>query len=125
MRTFRLSLLVLLLVCSNARPELVAEERDDTSIPKDAQVKRISDTVSLYHWKVPNKNETSYRVYGVPKVTAWPKYKWGAEIMLTPVPFCCGARDRSVQWLKSDPQEPRFLAEVPSGRSYRLFFRFK
>lgn len=104
------------------RPLLAGDLPD---VPKGAKVLHVSTDVDVYHWRVWNSARDGYEVYAVPTVASWPKYKWGAEIMLSPVPLCCGAMQSAVQWRKSEPLEPKRIAEVDASRNYRLFFRFK
>ena len=102
-----------------------AREYAQEAIPEDAVKKDISPDVTLYHWFVPVKGRNAYKLRAVAKVESWPRGVWGAEVTVTPVPLCCGAREHSVRWRKSEASQPKFVAELAAGSRYRIAFRFR
>ena len=88
----------------------------DEEIPQGAIKRVISPEVTLYHWFVPVKGRAAYQLRAVPKVSSWPRGVWGAEVTVTPVPLCCGARQHSVSWQGTDRNGRRMGAGVYFAR---------
>lgn len=94
-------------------------------VPAEAQCQIVSPTVRIYHWTLPHDEAGKRKVMIYPVVDEWPKGVWGAEVTVTPIPFCCGATRTYFSWISTDRIEPRWAGTVRVGSSYRLDFRFK
>lgn len=98
---------------------------DQERPPPHAERKVISENVLLYHWLEPADMGPEQRVWVLPEVTDWPAGYWGAEVTMTPVPDCCGAKSTSIRWRKSTAITPRAVGSIDPESRYKLDFRFK
>lgn len=94
-------------------------------VPKDALCQVVSASVRIYHWTLPHEEASKRKVMIFPVVDAWPKEAWGAEVVVTPVPFCCGAKRTLHSWRRSQRVEPIWAGTIRATSSYQLTFQFR
>lgn len=80
--------------------------------------------VVLTDWAEPVKGSSRQWVYGVIEVAEWRDGKWGIEVELTPVPFCCGAKIGLTRQRRTDEPAPILLGDIDNGSTYSLMIRF-
>jgi hypothetical protein len=93
--------------------------------PTGAQKLRVNDNVTLYHWTELADTSQERIVRIIPVVSNWPQGSWGAEVTMTPVPDCCGARIGKTSWRKSSGPQIRTAGTIAASSRYKLEFRFK
>lgn len=103
-------------------PQVPARPKE---VPSDARVTEPWPTVHVYHWTRAESAGSRVQVYVYPVIDEWPDRTWGAEIVVTPQPFCCGAKKTSLKWRKSQPMRPTVMTFLGAGSGYRLDFEFQ
>jgi hypothetical protein len=93
-------------------------------VPRDASVVAPFPTIRIYHWTSVD-SDGRRRVQVFPAVDEWPEKSWGAEVVLTPIPFCCGAKRTSLKWRRSQPIRATTLAYLADGSQYQLSFEYQ
>lgn len=99
-----------------ARPE---------AVPPDALCYVVSPTVRVYHWTAQHDEAVKRKVMIYPVVDEWQKDAWGAEVVVTPVPFCCGAKRTLYAWRRSERIQPVWAGTIAATSGYRLSFQFR
>lgn len=94
-------------------------------VPKDALLLVPTPMVRIYHWTRPEGSGNRIVTYVFPVIDEWPEKTWGAEIVMTPQPLCCGAKKTQLKWRKSQPLRPTQIGSVSQGSGYHLQFEFQ
>ena len=94
-------------------------------VPKSALRQVVSKDVTLFHWRETAPGSRQSRVRAYARIAKWPEKAWGAELTLTPIPFCCGAKKKTIRWRKSQAARLRTLGAIDASEAYKLAFRFR
>lgn len=103
--------------------ESASDERP-SDVPAGAVKFEHDEFVAVYHWWS-MLSKRVYRVYARPVITRWPTGNWGAQVSLTPIPFCCGAKMSHKVWRKSASEEIKSMADLTTDKQYQIGFVYK
>ena len=117
-----LTLLLLIFLAPAESPEVPPRPKE---VPKDAQLLVPTPMVRIYHWTRAEGAGGRVSTFVFPVIDEWPEKTWGAEIVMTPQPFCCGAKKTQLRWRQSQPLRPTTIGYLTPGSSYQLNFQFQ